>query len=88
MTIDGYVLRQILKLLLPVTYKIFQNISFCGGDVGGSNDGMNAICNRPEETDDVIFGEDIETLRQHVCANLCAATSFDKFRENRNQPYK
>ena len=66
---------KILKLLALVLF----------GEDGDGSGGMNAICSRPEVADDVISGEDVETLRNNSYVNLWVA-SFSSFQENRNQP--
>ena len=46
---------------------------FCNGEVCDGSGGVNAICSRPEVTDDVIFGEDAETFQEYVCIHLWVA---------------
>ena len=47
-------------------------------EVGGGASGINGICSRPEATDDVISGYNVESFRDYHAANLSVA-SFSSF---------
>ena len=68
------------------TFRDIPKRSFCDGEIGDGNGGMNAICNQPEEADNVISGEAVDTFRYYASVNLRVAI-FSSFRENLNRPF-
>ena len=67
------------------SFQDFHKRKFCDGEVGDSSSGVNAICSWLQVGDDVISGEDVETLQEYVCVNLWVA-NFSGFQENSRQP--
>ena len=63
---------KILKFLALAVSEIFPHDCFCNGELCDGS--VNAVCSRPEVADDVISGEDAETVQEYVCIYLCVAS--------------
>ena len=57
-------------------FRDFPNRSFCRGEVCDGSGGMNAIVSRPEVTDDVMSGIDVDTFRYYARVNLLVKAIF------------
>ena len=68
-------------MLALVVSKIFPKIQFCDSEVGDGSSGVNAICSRPDEANDVVSGQDVDFPDQ-----LARLSKFLRFQENQNQP--
>ena len=68
-------------MLALVVSKIFPKIQFCDSEVGDGSGGVNAICSRPDEANDVVSGQDVDFPDQ-----LARLSKFLRFQENQNQP--
>ena len=72
-----------MKILALILSEILKKLSFYHGEVGDGSGGMNAMCSRPEVSDNVVSGTDflpVFRLRERVGW----VASFSSFRGNLN----